>query len=83
MGVTESFFDLNSLKISEGRFISDLDANNHFCAVGADTAGLLRDAGMESLIGAHVTLGERIHTIIGVLEKVPMGGGMRPSGLNQ
>ncbi len=81
MGVTSSFFDMNKIRLAEGRFISDLDENRYFCVVGKDMAAFLRGIGLNPLLGSQFPLGNRIFTIVGVLDNVS-DGGMRPYGIN-
>jgi putative ABC transport system permease protein len=82
MGATETFFRLNKLRIREGRPITDLDENRYFCVIGHDSVQSLRKFGISQPLGSQIALGKRIYTIVGVLEKVPEGGGMRPFGIN-
>jgi putative ABC transport system permease protein len=82
MGVTESFFSINKLRPSRGRFLSDLDTHRHFCVIGAEIAGFLRKQGVDPLVGATMALGERIFTVVGVLQPISSGGGLRPGNIN-
>jgi putative ABC transport system permease protein len=81
MGVTESFFNLNKIRASEGRLITDLDEYRYFCVVGRETSNYLKSHGATDIIGRQIPLGNRIFTIVGILETVPEGG-MRPYGIN-
>ncbi len=83
MGVSESFFDLNKLYVREGRLLSDLDRNRSFCVIGAETADILQKAGVKDILDRQFLFGERIYTVVGILKKLPEGGGMRPSGINR
>ncbi len=82
MGVTESFFDLNKLRVVKGRPITDLDAYRYFCVIGDETAEFLRSSGLSQPIGSSLPIGNRIYTIVGVMDKVSEGG-MRPYGINR
>ena len=82
MGVTGSFQDLNKIRVKQGRFISDLDAFAYFCVLGDERAAKLSALGLSEPVGKKLKVGNHIFTVIGVLERVPGGGGMRPHGLN-
>ena len=82
MGVTESFFEINKLVTREGRMLSDLDQNRYFCIIGADLAAFMRNNGLSPLVGSRIAGGDRLYTIVGVLEKTAEGG-LRPSGINR
>ncbi|MBN2123576.1 MAG: ABC transporter permease [Deltaproteobacteria bacterium] len=82
LGVTEAFQDLNKIAVKSGRFVSDLDTFRHFCVLGAGEAGNLGALGLDQPLGQSLKAGDNIFTVIGVLEKVPMGG-MRPYGINE
>lgn len=82
MGVSETFFRINKLRIQKGRQILDLDENRYFCVIGNSTANILRKFGISQPLGSQVALGKRIYTVIGVIDKIPEGGGMRPYGIN-
>ncbi len=82
MGVTESFMDLNKLRLREGRFISDLDERSYFCVVGDTMARKLRSLGMKDMIGSRIFFQDKLFTIIGAVDGVP-GGGMRPYEINE
>ncbi len=83
LGVTGSFFNINKLHLKEGRTITDLDENRYFCVIGADLAHIIGNSGVNHIIGSNFTLGKRIFTIVGVLERITEGGGMRPYGINR
>lgn len=74
LGVTASFLDINKLSIREGRFISDLDAQSRFCAIGSKLAAELAGKGAATLLGSRVRVGADLFTVIGVLNEVPEGG---------
>ena len=62
MGVTESFRDINKLRISQGRFISDLDAQSQFCVIGSNVATAIRKQGCGNIIGEKLKVGEKVYT---------------------
>jgi putative ABC transport system permease protein len=69
-GVTQSFAPINDFKIAEGRFLSDLDRLSFYAVVGYDIAEVMRqNGGADSLIGEQLKIGDRLFTVIGVLEK--------------
>jgi putative ABC transport system permease protein len=82
MGVTGSFQDLNKIEMKQGRFISDLDAFAYFCVLGDERAARLRSLGLHEPVGKKLKVGDHIFTVVGVLERLPGGGGMRPHGVN-
>lgn len=82
MGVTESFFNLNKIRASEGRLITDLDEYRHFCVIGKETSDFLKSHGTTDIIGSQFPLGNRIFTIAGIFETVPEGG-LIPYGINR
>jgi putative ABC transport system permease protein len=75
--------DLNKLKVSQGRFISDLDGRSYYCVLGSTRAKKLADLGLRDPVGQKLKAFGYIFTIVGVLAKVPSGGGLRPFGINQ
>lgn len=83
MGVTEAFFDINKLVLKTGRAVSAMDNNRYFCVIGADIAELLGNNGDDSVLGSELTLGMRNYTIVGILERLSEGGGIRPYGINK
>ncbi|MDD5101059.1 MAG: ABC transporter permease, partial [Syntrophales bacterium] len=82
MGVTASFFDLNKLRVLQGRAISELDQNRYFCVVGNELADFLKQTSTSPILGSQVTAEGRSFTVIGVLDKVAEGG-LRPYGMNR
>lgn len=58
---------------------------HHLCdCVGMGrTADFLKTTGIAEPLGAQVSFGHRIFTVVGVLDEVSAGGGLRPSGLNE
>ncbi len=82
LGVTESFFDINKLTLRGGRQVYDLDSYRYFCVIGSDLADFLKKPGVQNVLGSEFAFGRCVYTVIGVIAKVPEGGGMRPDGLN-
>lgn len=82
MGITASFFDLNKLRVLQGRAISELDQNRYFCVVGNELADFLKQTSTSPILGSQVTAEGRSFTVIGVLDKVAEGG-LRPYGMNR
>ena len=66
-GVTEAFARVNRLSVQEGRFVSDLDIDRHYCVVGAAVAEAMRQAGTEQPVGALFEVEEHLFTVVGVL----------------
>ena len=56
LGVTGSFADVAGLEVAEGRFVSDLDARQRYCVVGAGIARAMRDGGATRVLGRHFAL---------------------------
>ncbi|MCZ0952915.1 MAG: ABC transporter permease, partial [Rhodospirillaceae bacterium] len=73
MGVTAAFADLNKLRLSDGRFISDLDVRRYYCVIGADVAAAMRRAGAGQIVGASLKVADRLYTVVGVLRDSPRG----------
>ena len=73
LGVTAPFADLNRLRLSDGRFISDLDVRRYYCVIGADVAAAMRRAGAKQLIGESLRVAERLYTVVGVLHSSARG----------
>ncbi|WP_438480296.1 ABC transporter permease [Oleiharenicola lentus] len=67
LGVTEAFVDLNGLKVSEGRNLTDLDRNQPFAVVGREQAIALRGGGTAPLVGKQIIIENKVLTIVGVL----------------
>ncbi|MCY4155783.1 MAG: ABC transporter permease [Gammaproteobacteria bacterium] len=68
-GVSASFLRVNKLSLQEGRFISDLDVDRYYCAIGAGVADSMRAAGGRQLIGQHLEIDGTLFTIVGVLNE--------------
>ena len=73
VGATEAMEELARLKVSSGRFVSTFDGTQHYCTVGAKIAAALREADTEELIGSSIGLGDIILTVVGALERSPVG----------
>ena len=82
-GVNESFLSVCRIGVAEGRAISRLDSGRFFCVAGAKVAQLIRQRMGVDPIGASIQLDDRIYTVVGVLARLPDGGSIRPSGLNE
>ncbi len=76
---TESFFDLEKLKLSEGRFFNGSESNSGspVVVIGAEVANSL--FGKANPIGRRVRLYGNKFTVIGVLEKEGAGASIGPS----
>ena len=70
-GVTAAFASINRFSLRAGRFISDLDTDRHFCVVGAEIANKIRSNGTAEPVGTMMEIGDRLFTIVGVLEAHP------------
>jgi len=81
-GVTQSFFDMNKLKVTEGRLLSDVDSMSEFCVLGNKVAAKLKARGAKAVAGEKIKIGGRIFTVIGVLGTTSTGG-MRTFDANQ
>lgn len=77
MGVTESFWEINRLKLKSGRFLSDLDEQSQFCVVGSEISAAIRNQGINNLLGEKIRVGDAIFIISGVIEEMPVGGTRR------
>lgn len=67
MGVTESFLDMNKLRLAEGRALSDLDARSRYVMVGAQVAEQMRQRGHPTVIGQSLRMGDHVFTVVGAL----------------
>lgn len=74
LGVTESFREINKLKIREGRFLSDLDEQSRFCVIGSAVRKELLTAGGGEIVGRQIRYGDAVLTVVGSLEEVAQGG---------
>ena len=81
-GVTQSFSDINKLRVIQGRFLSDLDEMSQFCVVGFQLYNKMKEWGAKNVIGEELKIGGRLFKIIGVLGDTPTGG-MRMFNANE
>lgn len=65
---TENLAEVINLTMEEGRFISDLDQDQHFCVLGH---GFAKQLNTMNLFGQHIKLGKGIFTIIGIANEWP------------
>ncbi len=70
-GVTAAFASINRFSVKSGRFLSDLDINRDFCVIGATIAATIRTNGTADPVGTVLEIGERLFTVVGVLESHP------------
>ena len=70
-GVSGAFARVNRLRIVEGRFLSDMDAERYFAVVGADVAAAMRRSGAREVVGDVLEIEERLFTVVGVLADTP------------
>ena len=68
-GVTGQFARVNSLALSQGRFVSHVDRRRYFCVVGAAFANAMRRAGASTVVGESIAMLGRLFTVVGVLEE--------------
>ncbi|MBS1628349.1 MAG: ABC transporter permease [Bacteroidetes bacterium] len=70
-GVTEDFYKIQDLKISEGRFISDAEftRGSPVCVIGAKQAENIFGIADASCIGKQISMNGRKVTIVGLIEK--------------
>lgn len=60
---TENLAEVINITIKEGRFINDLDQDQHFCVLGQTFTKKLNSL---NLLGQHIKIGKGIFTIIGI-----------------
>jgi len=82
LAVKNAFMSANRFKLSDGRFVSDLDKNMPYCVIGVDVAKDFEKKGAAKVIGSEFRLNDRLYTVVGILEKAPSGG-MRPFNVNK
>ncbi len=70
-GVSGTFARVNRLRVAEGRFLSDMDAERYFSVVGADVASAMRRGGAREVVGDVLEIDERLFTVVGVLADTP------------
>ena len=78
IGVIGSFAQVAQLRLARGRFVSDVDARQRYCAVGAEIARTLGDGDGARALGERIRLGDQIWTVIGVLEPAGQGRFQHP-----
>ena len=66
VGVTETFPTLARLRVTQGRFLTDLDEGNRYAVIGADLARQLAARGVAEPIGTRLRIGDLLFTVIGV-----------------
>ena len=78
IGTTSSYLDVRDLKLQSGRFIADLDHENHskIAVLGSDTAQTL--FGLGDPVGESVKVNGTSYKVVGVLESV--GSSLGTSG---
>ena len=67
LGATGSFAEVAGLEVAQGRFVSDLDARQRYCVVGAGIAQEMREGGAGAVLGERLRLAGQLWTVIGVL----------------
>ncbi len=70
-GVTAAFASINRMSLQAGRFVSLLDADRHFCVVGAAVADAMRQGGAGRIVGETLEVGDILFTVVGVLDPRP------------
>ena len=70
-GVTAAFASINRMSLQAGRFVSLLDADRHFCVVGATVADAMRQGGSGRIVGETLEIGDILFTVVGVLDPRP------------
>jgi len=60
IGTSQALKELDNIKLKEGRFISDLDANSFFCVIGSQTANKLKQFGFKEMIGGKIKFADNI-----------------------
>ncbi|NYE03586.1 putative ABC transport system permease protein [Bacillus niacini] len=78
IGTTSSYLDVRDLQLQSGRFIADLDNDNHskIAVLGSDTAQTL--FGFDDPVGESVKVNGTSYKVVGVLESV--GSSLGTSG---
>lgn len=78
VGTTSSYLDVRNLQLQSGRFIADLDNDNHskIAVLGSDTAQTL--FGLGDPVGESVKVNGTSYKVVGVLESV--GSSLGTSG---
>lgn len=71
VGATQSLQTMLKLKLSQGRFISDLDENQPFCVLGRGLYEKLLSLGMFEVLDQQLRVGDNFFTVIGILDQTP------------
>lgn len=71
LGVTQSMQSTIKIKMTQGRFISDLDDYSYFCVIGEQIAESIKKFGAFNPIGKQILLGTAYYTIVGVAGNWP------------
>ena len=71
LGVTQDFANVTHAYIATGRFISDLDHTNLFCVIGNDLANKIHQQSGKPALGALISAGDQVYTVVGTLKKWP------------
>jgi len=82
LGITSSFQSINKLTLKQGRFLHSLDENMLYCVIGEKVEKKLLSLGATKLVGSRILFKDKYFTIIGILQRVSLGG-MRPFEINE
>lgn len=74
VGVTQTLQSIIKIKLTKGRFISDLDNYQFYAVIGAAIAKQLKSQVFGKIIGKQLRVGEDIFTIVGVVKPWPENG---------
>jgi putative ABC transport system permease protein len=72
-GITNAFFNLQQLRIREGRFITDIDEKSHFCVVGEGVAQKMVQISGHRILGERIRVGNSICTVVGAVAPAQKG----------
>lgn len=73
LGITNTFFNLQQLRIREGRFLTDIDEKSHFCVVGEGVAQKMKQIRAQQIMGERIRVGSSICTVVGVVAPAQKG----------
>jgi putative ABC transport system permease protein len=73
LGITNTFFNLQQLRIQEGRFITDIDEKSHFCVVGEGVAKKMKQISAQQIMGERIRVGSSICTVVGAVAPAQKG----------
>jgi putative ABC transport system permease protein len=65
LGITDAFYSIVKVPIARGRRVGLVDGFQSYCVIGSDLAAKIRRMG-DDPIGAHITVGNNILTVVGV-----------------